>query len=144
MKITIDKKDLDLMSKNIVHIINQEYGKVSDGDHTFDELYHHRCILTAALFNLINDVDKLKISVEVWKSKKHDDGSMFDGYFIVGLRKLNGKSATYHYPLMYWDLFKIEELDRAPKWDGHTPQDAIDLISDTFCGNVKKVYHYND
>lgn len=25
----------------------------------------------------------------------------------------------------YWDMFPCEVLDRAPEWDGHTPDDAI-------------------
>lgn len=26
-------------------------------------------------------------------------------------------------------MFKVKELERAPKWDGHTPQDAIERLS---------------
>ena len=38
--------------------------------------------------------------------------------------------ATYHYDLdPYWDLFKVKELDKAPKWDGHTPEEAIRRIA---------------
>ena len=38
--------------------------------------------------------------------------------------------ATYHYDIdPYWDLFDIEELERAPEWDGHTPTDAINRIT---------------
>ena len=62
---------------------------------------------------------------------------MYDNYFIVGLTiaDINGveKSATYHYPLKYWDLFHIMEIDNAPKYDGHTPKDAINLIEKIFC-----------
>lgn len=28
----------------------------------------------------------------------------------------------------YWDMFPCEVLDRAPEWDGHTPDDAIERI----------------
>ena len=29
----------------------------------------------------------------------------------------------------YWDMFKVKELEKAPKWDGHTPTDAINRIA---------------
>lgn len=98
-------------------------GKVSDGDHTFDELYRHRCILFAALINANPDVS--------WKSKLHSDGTMFDNYFIVGINTFGGQ-ATYHYSMEYWELFKCKELERAPLWDGHTPEDAINRIMNQF------------
>lgn len=28
----------------------------------------------------------------------------------------------------YWDMFPCRVLDRAPEWDGHTPDDAIERI----------------
>ena len=63
-----------------------------------------------------------------WKSKKHDTGDMYDGMFIVGINTQNGQ-ATYHYDIEpYWDMFNVEELEHAPKWDGHTPQEAIERI----------------
>jgi hypothetical protein len=95
-------------------------GEVSDGYHTFNELYHHRAILTATLFNAYKE--------RAWKSKKHDDGSMYDGMFIVGIETPKG-TATYHYDINpYWDMFDIKEIPNAPKWDGHTPDDAIERI----------------
>jgi hypothetical protein len=49
--------------------------------------------------------------------------------FIVGIETPEGQ-ATYHYDLNpYWDMFKVKELDKAPTWDGHTPEDAINRIS---------------
>jgi hypothetical protein len=55
---------------------------------------------------------------------------MFDGMFIVGIGTPNGQ-ATYHYDINpYWDMFKVKELEKAPKWDGHTPTDAINRIAE--------------
>lgn len=62
-----------------------------------------------------------------WKSKLHDDGSMFDGYFIVGITTPSGE-ATYHYDLKHWDMFDCDEWDKAPKWDGHTPDDVCNRL----------------
>ena len=53
---------------------------------------------------------------------------MYDGMFIVGIETPDGQ-ATYHYDIdPYWDLFRCTELWRAPEWDGHTPDQAIDRI----------------
>lgn len=91
-------------------------GKVSDGHHTFDDLYNHR----EALFRLICSI----FPENSWKSKYHDDGIMFDGNFIVGF-KMGDCDITYHYDLKFWNSYKVKALDRAPKWDGHSPDDVI-------------------
>lgn len=97
-----------------------EKGGISDGSHTFDELYFHRMYL----FSVICNQNKEK----AWKSKKHDDGSMFDNYFIVGI-KTNEGDYSYHYHMEYWDHFNVEEIKNAPEWDGHTPEDISRLNS---------------
>ena len=96
-------------------------GEISDGYHTFNELYHHR----AVLFSVVCHCHKFF----AWKSKKHADGSMYDGMFIVGINTPNGP-ATYHYDIdPYWNMFDVKELENAPEWDGHTPTDAIERIA---------------
>lgn len=101
---------------------NKTIGGVSDGYHTYNELYHHRAILFATICNLMPD--------KAWKSKQHDDpdSPMYDGMFICGIHTPEG-DATYHYDINpYWDMFKVQELERAPKFDGHTPDVAIERI----------------
>lgn len=111
------------MSDCLADLIEPEKitGETSDGYHTFDELYDHR----AKLFSVIvHDHREL-----AWKSRLHHDGTMYDGMFIVGIETPGGQ-ATYHYDVdPYWGLFDCEELDRAPEWDGHTPQQSIDRIA---------------
>ena len=97
-------------------------GDISDGYHTFNELYHHRAVLFAVICNMYPD--------KAWKSKQHDDPNfpMYDGMFIVGIETPEGQ-ATYHYDLdPYWDIFNVKEIERAPKYDGHTPDEAIRRI----------------
>lgn len=95
-------------------------GNTSDGYHTFNELYHHR----AVLFSVIVD----NFATRAWKSKLHADGTMYEGMFIVGIETPDGQ-ATYHYDVKpYWDMFRCKEIDRAPEWDGHTPDQAIERI----------------
>jgi hypothetical protein len=100
--------------------IPDNIGDFTDGYHTFNELYHHRAVLFSVICNMMPD--------KAWKSKLHDTGDMFDGMFIVGIETPEGQ-ATYHYDINpYWDMFKVKELERAPKWDGHTPDEAIARI----------------
>lgn len=95
-------------------------GDTSDGYHTFNELYHHRAVLFSVIVKAFPD--------QAWKSRKHHDGSMYDGMFIVGIETPNGQ-ASYHYDINpYWDMFQCKELEYAPEWDGHTPVQAIARI----------------
>ena len=104
-------------------------GEVSDGYHTFNELYHHRFILTKALFNLDTE--------NCLKSQLHDDGTMFDNYFIVGINTELGW-ATYHYPIASWRDFHCKEVERFPKWDGHDSTESINRIGHHFSKLTKK------
>lgn len=54
-------------------------GKISDGFHSFDELYHYRMLYNAAFFN------SLEGKYEVHKSYRHSDGELCfgGGWFIV-------------------------------------------------------------
>lgn len=105
---------------DVVEIPKEGIGELSDGYHTFNELYHHRAVLFSVICNNNPDI--------AWKSKLHDTGDMYDGMFIVGIETPQGQ-ATYHYDIEpYWDMFKVKELEKAPKWDGHTPDEAIRRI----------------
>jgi len=99
-------------------------GEISDGYHTFNQLYHQRAILFATIVNQNKD--------KSWKSYKHSDGKYcFDNngeWFIVGIDTPEG-SYTYHYSKEYWDYFECKELDCGKEWDGHTEDDVIRLLS---------------
>ena len=130
---TENEKDYSTLSlSNIQDLIkqykhtnqNSSVGSLSDGYHTFDELYHHRSILFLALC-LTAFKDK------AWKSLLHEEGGdpMYNGMFIMGVETPYGQ-ATYHYDIdPYWEKAKnVKEVYHAPKFDGHTPNDAIDRI----------------
>ena len=95
-------------------------GEVSDGYHTYNELYEHRMILFSIICNTYTK--------QAWKSKLHQDGTMFDNYFVVGIDTENGQF-TYHYELKHWDKFQVKELANATEYDGHTPSDITRLYS---------------
>ena len=127
-------KFLAAMESSTVDDINQQIKEmkenghsadnISDTYHTFGELYHHRAILFATICNT------KQFNGLAWKSKQHDDPNqpMYEGMFIVGIETPDGQ-ATYHYDIdPYWDYFQVKELERAPKYDGHTPDEAIRRI----------------
>ena len=100
----------------------KDEGDLSDGNHTFNDLYHQRCILFATLVNLFP-----KIS---WKTKRHDDGELcHEGKnFLVCIETPAGPY-SYHYPMADWDTFKCKEIEKAKKFDGHTDKDVERLLS---------------
>lgn len=97
--------------------------EISDGHHTFRELYDHRRALTAVLAVAAASTN------DAWRSKAHhpDDDPMFDGeYFVVGIDLPTGDTITYHYELKYWDDFTgVLEIEHAPRWDGAKPDDTV-------------------
>jgi hypothetical protein len=97
-------------------------GDLSDGYHTFNQLYYQRCVLFAALVNTFKEL--------AWKSHKHEDGTecFGGGWFIVGVDTPEG-SYTYHYENKDWDMFHCRELEVGKKWDGHTEEDVVRLLS---------------
>lgn len=111
------KKSTDWLNKEIGLLENK--GGISDGSHTFAELYQHRMVLFSVICNQNSEL--------AWKSWFHDDGIMFDDYFIVGIKTPMG-DFTYHYHQDNWEMFDVEELERAPKWDGHDSDDVVRLI----------------
>lgn len=109
------------MTRNIKEILGvSDVKDYSDGYHTFGELYYHRMMLFSIICNTHKDLS--------WKSKLHDDGTMFDGMFIVGVHTPQGLY-TYHYHLEHWDEFDVKAIERAPEWDGHKPSDITRLRS---------------
>lgn len=116
--ITKDEWMTDRVNDQITAI--RDTSGISDGSHTFGELYHHRAILSATILNSHSEL--------AWKSKRHEDGDMIKGFFIVGIETPKGQF-TYHYPLDYWDYFKVKKVNYAPKWDGHSSNDVDRLLS---------------
>ena len=95
---------------------------ISDGYHTFGDLYNQRLYLTAALFNLFPD--------RAYKTLRHADGEpcFGGGWFLVLVETPNGPY-SYHYETKFWNLFKIPEREKADPWDGHTSKDVKRLLS---------------
>lgn len=98
---------------------------ISDGYHTFVELYEHRHALMLALM-------RCQVS-RSWFSRYHEDGKLpFDSadWFIVGIDLPTG-TVTYHLPVLLWSAAAATgatELSTGKPWDGHTPPDVVSRL----------------
>lgn len=106
--------------------IAKDTGNISDGYHTFNELYAYRMAYNALLFNEWYKAGKNDVH---W-SRKHSTGEdcFGGGWFVVVAQTPYGQ-ITNHYELKDLQWFAaIEERERAAEWDGHTPQEAFDRL----------------
>lgn len=108
-------------------------GMISDGYHTFDELYEHRHELYLKLAETIywQTKDNSIHRNTVWCSLVHSDGTKMDGWFVLGIGQEPGKQITYHLPMKYWDRacqHVVKVLDKAPDYDGHSSLDVLERL----------------
>lgn len=105
-----------------------EDGQVSDGHHTFKELYEYRLLYNAALFNEW----AAHGLYDVHKSTLHHDGTVPFGdpkWFIVVAELPNGQISN-HYRMDDWDLFDIPGRVLPNVYDGHTPAVVAQRLRD--------------
>lgn len=99
--------------------------KISDGHHTFGELYEHRNMLFVKLCKMVHETNKLP----VWRTIKGSDGLIHKGWFILGISKIPQTQISYHLPIELWDQVKFAEtLDISP-YDGHTSKDVVQRLN---------------
>lgn len=118
MKVIIEGKIENFVSKGLEKgmVIEGDFN-VTDSYHSFEELYAHRILLFIAL---------MKGSPEIsWKSRNHNDGTSYDGWFIAGMHLPSG-DITYHISDKFWGMLQnINTLEKSPPWDGHTSEEVI-------------------
>lgn len=100
----------------------ESMGDVSDGFHSFNELYDHRIELFIQLCKKIDE----KQHGRVFRTRVHSNGAVWPGWFMLGIDREAGKQISYHLPDSRWDEvdFAFDE-EIAPEWDGHTPADVL-------------------
>ena len=109
--------------------------EVSDGYHTFSELYKHRISLFIALCKVcqgwIDTEGEFGLcGRKPWKSKKHSDGTSLKGWFVMGIGEEKGRQITYHIPLERWsEVSFAKTLKKAPEYDGHTSEDVLKRLN---------------
>jgi len=128
------------VNQSIKTYLKEDYysNAVSDGQHTFEELYKHRMILFSALCTQLSILYKDDTSLVCWKSKLHSDGTMFPNYFIVGISIDEKTICSYHYQDKWYKYFpSCKELPKAPPWNGNTPNDDLVVIFKRFVFDKK-------
>lgn len=100
---------------------------VTDGYHSFDQLYAHRHALFIALLAESN-----MVSGAGWYAHQHHDGSSYPGWVLVGttIDDIDGNDMqiSYHLPVSYIPHLKAagcKVMETAPQWDGHTSEDVV-------------------
>lgn len=111
-------KDRDIIEEN----------DISDGYHTFNDLYEFRKLYNALLFNEWAKNNE----VEVYKSKRHFDGEeCFGGGWFIVVAILPTGQISNHYKIKDWNLFDIPEYEKSKYvFDGYTPQDVMNRIKE--------------
>lgn len=99
---------------------------ISDGYHTFAELYDFRMMYNSLLFNEWAKYNKY----DVHKSLKHHDGELcFGGKYFVVCAMLPTGQITNHYSLNDWDLFNVPVTDTMKyEYDGHTSEMVLERM----------------
>jgi len=94
-----------------------DMGEVSDGYHTFNELYDHRVRLFSSLMHSYSGLS--------WWSRKHSDGEEWEGWVIAGITTPEGE-ITYHLPVDEIEFLpEGTELEFGKEWDGHEASDVL-------------------
>jgi hypothetical protein len=114
----------------------EDTNKISDGYHTFGELYEHRITLFIALCKELHRERERATReggmvryIKTWRSKLHSDKTSFEGWFVLGIGKDAGDQITYHLPMSKWDETSFAEtLECAPEFDGHTSNDVLERL----------------
>lgn len=147
-------KDAELFffTQNMINgLPSEDKELISDGYHTFKELYEFRKMYNAALFNewasntiqikeckfkdsdsVYREFKEIEPKYNVHKSWKHHDGVLCfgGGWFIVSAMLPTGLISN-HYEAKDWDLFKVPEVEKALfEFDGHTGEDVLQRLKD--------------
>lgn len=103
-----------------ISAISGSVGSMSDGYHTFGELYEHRHLL---FINLA--LSNSEISYKTWLNDKKEK---WEGWFILAMNTEFGQ-ITYHLPTAYWDDASVKEVEYNFDHDGHTSKDVADRLA---------------
>lgn len=107
---------------------NKDMSNVSDGYHTFGELYEHRHALFIALLKCYPAIS--------WKTVLDSEGQRLDGWFIAGMDTKYGQ-ITYHLPMRYWDIAGVKVIYKNKNYDGHTSADVVERLLFLSPGNYE-------
>lgn len=122
-------KEMQLSTLNELVQAHPEKPQVSDGYHTFNELYDHRVALYVAMVYLCKAA-----GYRTWRSKLHADETGYEGWYVLGVELPQALSSTtrqvtYHLPDSTWQMTgEIETLEKG-EYDGHTSADVLERLA---------------
>jgi hypothetical protein len=94
---------------------------VSDGYHTFEELYEHRSVLFISLMKQMPE--------KAFWTRKNKEGEEWPGWIIVGINDPIFGQISYHVSSTFIPLLDgIQEIPYNEKFDGHTSEDVLDRL----------------
>lgn len=98
---------------------------ITDGYHTFGELYEHRNLLFLNLCKLLYFSPQFQNSHEIWRKP------IEDGWFLMGINLEAGKQVSYHLPESLWDMTNFVDVKNENEYvfDGHTSKDVVDRLT---------------
>lgn len=126
IKMQFDSGHGQFMQGLLDQLSSEVKGELSDGYHTFNELYEFRKVYNAALFNEWAKTSKY----DVHKSWKHHDGELcFGGGWFIVVATLPTGQISNHYKAEDWGLFDVPHTEKAKyEFDGHTSKDVLDRL----------------
>lgn len=135
--------------QELVNGLGEQIENISDGYHSFSELYEFRKVYNALLFNEWAKNPKCTVEwffnqrglkeqriiskeyqYDVHKSLRHNDGELcFGGGWFIVVAILPSGQISNHYKIEDWNLFQIPEVEKAKyEFDGHTSEDSLERM----------------
>lgn len=106
---------------NLIQREKVDTNHISDGFHTFGELYEHRITLFITLCRLLQD----RSLTRIWRCKTDDE------WFLLCIHSERGAQISYHLPMSKWEDTKFaytHEPASKPEWDKHTSKDVLNRL----------------
>jgi len=114
-----ENEDVRKISEEINILCSGHRGELSDGYHTFNELYRHRISLFMVLAKLC--------SMKGYPTYRFEH---YSGWFCLGIESPFGQ-ISYHLPTRFWNRCSFAEA-RQPEFDGHTGDDVVERLQKMF------------
>lgn len=99
----------------------RESGELSDGYHTFNELYEHRHRLWILICHTWRN-----LSFKTWLNS---DKEKMEGWFILGLNHPELGQISYHLPARLWADCKVGSVAYNAHYDGHSSVDVLERLN---------------
>jgi hypothetical protein len=111
------------MSEKTFKIVGND---ISDGYHTFDELYEHRCLLFLALLKTEYNCRPNSYGFDTYRVLNH-----FDGWDLI-VALIGNNQISYHVPAKYraYSDWIVDLPDDEHQWDGHTSADVVERLKE--------------